>query len=84
VCPAFITGNLQATNKISDTHLQINILVFFQFNFILKSAIKVRFDVKTLIKKRIYYIFCKIFVSKMASEILKFNIFTTKICKNIL
>jgi hypothetical protein len=42
-----------------------------------------RFDVKNLIKKRIYCIVCKIFVSNMASEMLKFNIFTTKICKTI-
>jgi hypothetical protein len=39
------------------------------------------FDVKNLIKKRIYCIVCKIFVSNMASEMLKFYIFTTKICK---
>jgi hypothetical protein len=42
-----------------------------------------RFDVKNLIKTRIYCIVWKIFVFNMASEMLKFNIFTTKICKTI-
>jgi hypothetical protein len=41
------------------------------------------FDVENLIKQQIYCIVCKIFVSNMASEMLKFNIYTTKICKTI-
>jgi hypothetical protein len=37
------------------------------------------FDFKNVIKKRIYCIVCKIFISNMVSKMLKFNKFTTKI-----
>jgi hypothetical protein len=39
VCSAFITRNLLTTNKIRNTHCQVNFSIIFKFNFILKSAI---------------------------------------------
>jgi hypothetical protein len=66
MCSAFITRNLQTTNKIKNTHCQISFSIIFKFNLNLESVIKsyvkylielMRFDIINLIKKlnKCYY-----------------------------